>query len=160
MWAGLSAIRLYLQGIRAYGPDAEQARWAEFTPVKWGNAGAVGGVILAIWPVAKAVIEARPCADSAGKCLPGVKREAGGINGWQILPDGLSGCRACVSSFPRCGNGLHKPLDSSLRWNDDGWIPAFTGRLRASSAACSQRRSTTARLSSPNALLPCRRVHK
>ena len=28
MWAGLSAIRLYLQGIRACGPDAERARWA------------------------------------------------------------------------------------------------------------------------------------
>ena len=26
--AGLSAIRLYLQGIRACGPDAERARWA------------------------------------------------------------------------------------------------------------------------------------
>ena len=49
------------------------ARWAEFTPVKWANAEAVGMVILAIWPMAKSAIEARPCTDSAGKCPPGVK---------------------------------------------------------------------------------------
>ena len=29
-------------------------------------------------------------------------------------------------SFPLCGNGLSKPLDSSLRWNDDwGWNVFF-----------------------------------
>ena len=157
-------------------------------------------MILAIWPVAKSAIEARPCTDSAGKCPPGIKlfgvkrgrmtqikppptntgrfsrhsrfagmaylnhwipafagmttgmkmgflpfrqplchacripdlsplRHSGagrnpggrgqGINGWQILPDGLLGCRACVLSFPLRGNGLSKPLDSSFRWNDD-----------------------------------------
>ena len=28
-------------------------------------------------------------------------------------------------SFPLCGNGLSKPLDSSLRWNDDGGRDGF-----------------------------------
>ena len=49
---------------------AAGARWAEFTPVKWRNAEAVGMVLLAIWPVAKFAIEARPCTDLAEKCLP------------------------------------------------------------------------------------------
>ena len=49
------------------------ARWAEFTPVKWGNAAAVGMVILAVWPVAKSAIEARPCTDLAGKYPPEIK---------------------------------------------------------------------------------------
>ena len=52
---------------------AAGARWAEFTPVKWANAEAVGMVVLAIWPVAKSAIAARPCTDLAGKCLPGIK---------------------------------------------------------------------------------------
>ena len=73
MGAGLPAIRFYLQGIQACGPVAERARWAEFTPVKWANAKAVGMVILAVWPVAKSAIEARPRTDSAGKCLPEIK---------------------------------------------------------------------------------------
>ena len=52
---------------------AAGARWAEFTPVKWANAEAAGMVILAIWPVPKSAIEARPCTDLAGKCPSGVK---------------------------------------------------------------------------------------
>ena len=88
MWAGLSAIRLYLQGIRACGPNAAQERWAEFTPVKWGNAEAMGVVILAIWPVAKSAIEARPCTDSAGKCLPRIKLS--GRAGGQISRTGAN----------------------------------------------------------------------
>ena len=41
------------------------------------------------------------------------------VNGWQVLPDGGFGCRSCCHSRLR-GNGLHKPLDSGLRRNDDG----------------------------------------
>ena len=59
---------------------AAGARWAEFTPVKWGNAAAVGIVILAVWPVAKSATEARPCRDLAGKCLPGIKPSG---QGWR-----------------------------------------------------------------------------
>ena len=45
------------------------------------------------------------------------------VNGWQVLLDGAFGCRALLS-FPLCGNGLFKPLDSGLRRNDnEGWIP-------------------------------------
>ena len=80
MWAGFSAVRLYLQGIRACGPGAVRARWAAFTPVKWANAGALGMVILAVWPVAKSAIEARLCTDLAGKCLPGIKPSG---QGWR-----------------------------------------------------------------------------
>ena len=64
MWPGCGAGAL---------GGAAGARWAEFTPVKWGNAEAVGMVILAIWPVAKSAIEARPCTDLAGQCPLGSK---------------------------------------------------------------------------------------
>ena len=37
------------------------------------------------------------------------------VKGRQVLPDGAFGYRACVLSFPLCGNGLSKPLDSGLR---------------------------------------------
>ena len=42
------------------------------------------------------------------------------MNGWQVLSAGLAGCRAFVLSFPLCGNGFYKPLDSGLRRNDNG----------------------------------------
>ena len=48
---------------------------------------------------------------------PESRKEAGVVKGWQALPDGGFGC--CVLSFPLCGNGLFKPLDSGLRRNDD-----------------------------------------
>ena len=44
------------------------------------------------------------------------------VKGWQVLPDSKFSYRACILSFPRCGNGLLKPLDSGLRRNDGrGW---------------------------------------
>ena len=46
--------------------------------------------------------------------------EGGGLNGTQVLSDDMPDYCAPVWSFPPCGNGLSKPLDSSLRWND-GW---------------------------------------
>ena len=64
-----------------------RARRAEFTPVKWANAAAVGMVILTIWPVAKSAIEARPRTDSAGKCLPGIKlfgQRVADFTGWLV----------------------------------------------------------------------------
>ena len=94
----VSAMRLYLQGIRGdsgmwpgcgagAAGGATGARRAEFTPVKWANAAAVGMVILAIWPVAKSTIEARPRTDSAGKCLPGIKlfgQRVADFTGWLV----------------------------------------------------------------------------
>ena len=50
------------------------------------GAGAMGMVILAIWPVARSAIEARPCTDLAGKCLPGIKPSGQGW--WMDSPDG------------------------------------------------------------------------
>ena len=48
----------------------------------------------------------------------------GGVIGWQALPDGAFGCLACVLSFPLCGNGLCKPLDSGLRRAATGFLPS------------------------------------
>ena len=45
---------------------------------------------------------------------------------------------ACSGHSRPGGNGLNKPLDSGLRRNDEGWIPAFTGRLRTSLVTCSR----------------------
>ena len=39
---------------------------------------------------------------------------------WQVLADGALGGRACGCHSRLRGNGLSKPLDSSLRWNDGG----------------------------------------
>ena len=48
------------------------------------------------------------------------------VKGWQVLSDGMFSCRSCVLSFPLCGNGLCKSLDSGLRRNDGkgGFRPA------------------------------------
>ena len=50
--------------------------------------------------------------------------EAGVVKGWQGLADGALGCYACVLSFPPCGNGLFKALDSSFRWAATGILPS------------------------------------
>ena len=42
---------------------------------------------------------------------------AGILDGLRFLPVGWL---IPLLSFPLCRNGLFKPLDSSLRWNDDG----------------------------------------
>ena len=54
------------------------------------------------------------------------------VNEWQVLPDGIGWSSLWLSSPP--GRGCYCI---------NHWIPAFAGRLRASSAACSRRRSTT-----------------
>ena len=46
------------------------------------------------------------------------------VKGWQGLADGALGCYACVLSFPPCGNGLFKALDSSFRWAATGILPS------------------------------------
>ena len=46
------------------------------------------------------------------------------MNEWQVLPGGTFGYRACVLSFPLCGNGLLKPLDSGLRRAATGVLPS------------------------------------
>ena len=42
------------------------------------------------------------------------------MKAWQVLANGALGCHAYVLAFPLHGNGLSKPLDSSLRRNDNG----------------------------------------
>ena len=59
------------------------------------------------------------------------------VNGRQILADAAFGLSCLWLSFPQSENGLLQ-LDSGLRWNDDGGMPAFTEQLRASSATCSR----------------------
>ena len=59
------------------------------------------------------------------------------VKGWQVLSDGTFSCRSCVLSFPLCGNGLPKPLDSSLRWNDG---KGDSGLRRAAMGILSSRR--------------------
>ena len=41
---------------------------------------------------------------------------------WQVLSDGALVGHPFKLSFPLCGNGLSKPLDSGLRRNDDGGV--------------------------------------
>ena len=56
------------------------------------------------------------------------------MQGWQ----GLSDTHAQLSlllSFPRCGNGWSKPLDSGLRRNDDG---VASGLCRNDGGDCGQ----------------------
>ena len=79
-----------------------------------------------------------------------------GFVGWRVQ-------LSFVLSFPLCGNGLlnhwipRRPvpdaalppasMQASLRWNDGFfWIPAFTGRLWASSARVSSAVLTPRRL--------------
>ena len=68
--------------------------------------------------------------------------EAGGINGWQVLSDDLAGCRAFVLSFPLCGDGSYKPLDSSAFVPDTALPPASmqAGLRRAATGILPSRR--------------------
>ena len=53
-----------------------------------------------------------------------------GFSGWRVR-------LSCLLSFPLCGNGLCKPLDSGLRRNDGFvWIPACAGQLWVTLATC------------------------
>ena len=54
-----------------------------------------------------------PCRHSSEGWNPG--RRAGRVKEWQVLANGALGCHAYVLAFPLHGNGLSKPLDSSLR---------------------------------------------
>ena len=49
------------------------------------------------------------------------------VKGRQVLPDARLQLSHLLSS-PLCGNGLSKPLDSSLRWNDGGGCGQGLGR--------------------------------
>ena len=62
-------------------------------------------------------------------------RKAGrGVRGWQGLADGALSCHARVLSFPLCGNGLSKSLDSGLRRNDEGAAGMTTNSFRLPSS--------------------------
>ena len=65
------------------------------------------------------------CCRQVGNKRP---RKAGArlMKGWPVLPD--THLRLShLWSFPLCGNDLSKPLDSGLRRNDVGEIPALPG---------------------------------
>ena len=66
-----------------------------------------------------------------------------GVKEWQVLWDGALDCRSCDCHSRLRGNGLHKPLDSGLRRNDGGWIPAFTRRSRRAMTECLLRRHSS-----------------
>ena len=56
------------------------------------------------------------------------------MKGWQVWPNARIQLSRLLS-FPLRGNGLSKPLDSGLRRNDDGGIPALPGMTARAGAA-------------------------
>ena len=58
----------------------------------------------------------------------GIQEGSGAVvKGWQVLPDARLRLWRLLS-FPLCGNGLSKALDSGLRRNDDGGCGQAFGR--------------------------------
>ena len=101
------------------------------------NAEAAGMMILAIWPVAKSAIEARPCTDLAGKCPPGIKLFG---QGWR--PDqpnrGKHRGRRLRASVSRSRAGAKAILPVSAPGEADypAGLAPITAELPGASARC------------------------